>query len=49
MINHTKKMPIGIQSFQKLREDGFLYVDKTEYIYNLVKTEVPVFLSRLMR
>ena len=49
MMNNTKKMPIGIQSFQKLREDGFLYVDKTEYIYNLVKTEVPVFLSRPRR
>ena len=30
------KYPIGIQSFEKLREDGYVYVDKTELIYNLV-------------
>ena len=32
-----KKLPIGIQSFEKLRTDGFLYVDKTSYIYELVQ------------
>ena len=30
------KYPIGIQSFEKIREDGFVYVDKTEMIYSLV-------------
>ena len=30
------KYPIGIQSFEKLREDGYVYVDKTDLIYNLV-------------
>ena len=28
----ARKLPIGIQGFEKLRSDGFLYVDKTEYI-----------------
>ena len=28
------KYPIGIQSFEKLREDGYVYVDKTALIYN---------------
>ena len=30
------KYPIGIQSFEKLREDSYVYVDKTALIYNLV-------------
>ncbi len=25
-----KKLPIGIQTFQKIREDDYVYVDKTE-------------------
>lgn len=45
----TRKLPIGIQSFEKLRTDGFLYVDKTEYIYQLVHNNVPYFLSRPRR
>jgi len=32
-----KKLPIGISDFKKLREENFIYVDKTEYIYKLVK------------
>ena len=44
-----KKLPIGIQGFEKLRTDGFLYVDKTEYIYQLVHDNVPYFLSRPRR
>ena len=31
-----KKLPIGIQSFEKLREGDFLYVDKTCMVYDLV-------------
>ena len=44
-----RKLPIGIQSFEKLRSDGFLYVDKTDYIYRLVHHNVPYFLSRPRR
>ena len=29
------KYPIGIQSFDQIREDGYVYVDKTGLIYNL--------------
>ncbi len=34
---HAHKMlyPIGIQDFENIRRDGFVYVDKTELIYNL--------------
>lgn len=43
------KYPIGIQSFQKLRECGFLYVDKTALVHQLVSTEGYYFLSRPRR
>ena len=29
------KYPVGIQSFESLRDGGFVYVDKTDIIYNL--------------
>ena len=38
--------PIGIQSFEKLRRDGYIYVDKTALIYKLVTTGSYYFLSR---
>lgn len=44
-----RKYPIGIQSFEKLRREGYLYVDKTAIIYELVTTGVPYFLSRPRR
>ena len=40
------KYPIGIQSFAQIREDGYVYVDKTALIYNLVTTGKIYFLSR---
>lgn len=43
------RYPIGIQSFEKLRELGYLYVDKTSLIYNLVMSSNCVFLSRPRR
>ncbi len=30
--------PIGIQNFEKIRKDGYLYIDKTALIYQLVTT-----------
>lgn len=45
----TRKMPIGIQSFEYLRRENYLYVDKTEFIYNLVTRGKPYFLSRPRR
>ncbi len=41
--------PIGIQSFPEIREKDWLYVDKTEYIYQLVTQAKYVFLSRPRR
>ena len=31
-----KKCPIGIQTFEKIIEGNYLYVDKTEYVYRMV-------------
>ncbi|MDR1120812.1 MAG: AAA family ATPase, partial [Dysgonamonadaceae bacterium] len=44
-----RNLPIGIQSFLGLREDNYLYVDKTEYIHRLVTTGKVYFLSRPRR
>ncbi|MCQ2234451.1 MAG: ATP-binding protein [Paludibacteraceae bacterium] len=41
--------PIGIQTFEKIRTENYLYVDKTEYVYNLVHGFSYVFLSRPRR
>ena len=43
------KYPIGIQSFPQLIEDGYVYVDKTDLIYSLVKEGKIYFLSRPRR
>ncbi len=45
----ARKLPIGIQSFEKMRRDGFVYVDKTAYVHELARVGVPVFLSRPRR
>ncbi len=41
--------PIGIQSFEKIRTGGFVYVDKTAQIYHLASTGQYYFLSRPRR
>ena len=43
------KYPIGIQSFEQIREDGFVYVDKTALVYDLVTMGKIYFLSRPRR
>lgn len=43
------KLPIGVQSFQLLREENYLYIDKTSIIYELVATGRQYFLSRPRR
>ena len=43
------KYPIGVQNFEKIRKEGYGYVDKTAHIYNLVKSGTYYFLSRPRR
>ena len=45
----NKIYPIGIQNFEKIRKDGYFYIDKTALIYQLVKTGSYYFLSRPRR
>ena len=44
-----RKLPIGIQTFRKLREEGCYYVDKTPWIGRLVHEGDQYFLSRPRR
>ena len=44
-----RKLPIGIQDFPSLREDGYLYVDKTDLVHKLVNEGRVYFLSRPRR
>ncbi len=48
-LNNEIKYPVGVQSFTKLREEGYLYVDKTACIYNLIRQGGYYFLSRPRR
>ena len=45
----SKIYPIGIQNFEKIRKDGYFYIDKTALIYQMVKTGSYYFLSRPRR
>ena len=42
-------LPIGIQSFKEIRTNNYLYVDKTEQIFNLIQSGKVYFLSRPRR
>ena len=43
------KYPIGIQFFSQIRENGYVYVDKTDFIYQLVGRGSIYFFSRPRR
>ena len=49
METAARQLPIGVQSFQKLRDFNCIYVDKTAYIYRLVHGVSQFFLSRPRR
>ncbi len=44
-----KKLPLGIQTFQKIREDNYYYVDKTGFALKLIEDGSHYFLSRPRR
>ena len=45
----TMKYPIGIQNFEKLRREGYVYVDKTALMYKMISEGSYYFLSRPRR
>ena len=50
MESLQRRYPIGIQTFFKIREENYLYIDKTEYIYQMTHSASGyVFLSRPRR
>ena len=44
-----RKYPIGIQDFETIRRDGYVYVDKTPLLYKMISEGKPYFLSRPRR
>ena len=44
-----KRLPVGIQTYEKLVNNNCLYVDKTEYIYKMINHGSYIFLSRPRR
>ena len=44
-----KKLPLGIQSFEKIRTDPYLYIDKTQQAFALAEQGTYYFLSRPRR
>ena len=44
-----RKLPIGIQTFREIREEGYYYVDKTAYVRRLIDEGKHYFLSRPRR
>ena len=48
-MSGIRRLPIGVQSFEVMRNDGFVYVDKTEYVVKLAAESRVFFLSRPRR
>ena len=44
-----KRLPVGIQTFSNIIEDDMLYIDKTEYVWNMIHLSKYIFLSRPRR
>ena len=45
----NRKYPVGIQTFERMRKDGYLYIDKTDLVWKMTKESPYVFLSRPRR
>ncbi|MBO5182310.1 MAG: ATP-binding protein [Paraprevotella sp.] len=49
-LQQLKRCPVGIQTFSTIREENYLYIDKTEYVYRLTHADAHYFfLSRPRR
>ena len=45
----TRKLPVGIQDFETIRTENYLYVDKTQLIYQMITRGQVYFLARPRR
>ena len=48
-MKELKRLPVGIQTFSEIKNLDMLYVDKTEYIWNMINLSKYIFLSRPRR
>ncbi|MCB6974784.1 MULTISPECIES: AAA family ATPase, partial [Butyricimonas] len=48
-VNLMRPPPVGIQTFEKIRRENFLYVDKTALMWQIAAKSAPCFLSRPRR
>lgn len=48
-IKKLLKLPVGIQTFSDIRENGYVYVDKTKHLIDIVDRGKVYFLSRPRR
>ena len=44
-----RKLPLGIQNFRKIRDGDYVYIDKTQYVYNIINSASYYFLPRPRR
>ncbi len=44
-----RRYPVGIQTFSRLREDGYVYIDKTDLMWKMTRVSPFIFLSRPRR
>ena len=47
--SNERRYPVGIQTFSRLREEGYVYIDKTDLIWRMTKVSPYIFLSRPRR
>ena len=48
-MNTIRKYPVGIQTFERLRKENYIYIDKTDLVWKMTKESPFVFLSRPRR
>ena len=46
---NERRYPIGIQTFERIIKDGYIYLDKTDLVWNMAHISPFVFLSRPRR
>ena len=49
MNNILRKYPIGIQTFSEIINEWYIYIDKTDLVYQITKLAKFIFLSRPRR
>ena len=48
-MENTRRYPVGIQTFERIRKEGYLYIDKTDLVWKATRESPFVFLSRPRR